>query len=70
MIIVNSKHIIADEGKVLIRTWDNMNFGFEAFLGQSIRDGVLVDDKPEDFHEEDYIPGGGGDDPMKNNEEE
>jgi len=66
MIIVNSKHIIADEGKVLIRTWDNMNFGFEAFLGQSLRDGVLVDDKPEDFHEEDYDPDG-GDEPINNN---
>ena len=34
MIIINPKHIKADEGKVLIRTWDNMNFGFEAHLGR------------------------------------
>jgi hypothetical protein len=66
MIIINSKHIKADEGKVLIRTWDNMNFGFEAFLGKSLRDGVLVDDTPEDFHEEDYVPDDGGDEPMEN----
>lgn len=66
MIIVNSKHIIADEGKVLIRTWDNMNFGFEAFLGQSLRDGILVYDKPEDFHEEDYDLDE-GDEPINNN---
>ena len=65
MIIINPKHIKADEGKVLIRTWDNMNFGFEAHLGQSLRDGVLVDDTPQDFHEEDYIPSGGGDEPIE-----
>lgn len=65
MIIINPKHIKADEGKVLIRTWDNMNFGFEAHLGQSLRDGVLVDDTPQDFHEEDYIPSGGDDEPIE-----
>ena len=42
-----------------------MNFGFEAFLGKSLRDGVLVDDTLEDFHEEGYVPDEGGDEPME-----
>lgn len=64
MIIINSKHIKAEDGYVLIRTFDNMNFGFEAYLGKSLRDGELVDDTPEDFHEEEYDPEGGGDEPI------
>ena len=54
MIIVDSKHIIAEEGYDLIRTFDGMNFGYEAFLGKSLRNGVLVDDEPKDFHEEEH----------------
>ena len=43
-----------------------MNFGFEAFLGKSLRDGVLVDDTLEDFHEEDYVLDEGCDEHMEN----
>ena len=42
-----------------------MNFGFEAFLGKSLKDGVLVNDTLEDFHEEDYVLDEGGDEPME-----
>lgn len=66
MQIISPKHIKAEEGMDLIRTFDSMNFGSEAFLGKSLRDGVLVDDKPEDFHEEEHKEEGGGDEPMNN----
>jgi len=66
MQIISPKHIKAEEGMDLIRTFDSMNFGSEAFLGKSLRDGVLVDDKPEDFHEEKHEEEGGGDEPMNN----
>ena len=42
-----------------------MNFGFEVFLGKSLRDGVLVDDTLEDFHEEDYVLDEGCDEHME-----
>lgn len=63
MIIINSKHIKAEEGYDLIRTFDSMNFGSEAFLGKSLRDGVLVEDTPADFHEEIHKDDEGGDTP-------
>lgn len=56
MIIINEKHIKAEDGYVLIRTVDGANFGFEAILGKRMQDGILVQDTPADFHEEQYEP--------------
>ena len=54
MIIITLKHIKAEDGYDLIRTFDGENFGSEAFLGTSIRGDEVVEDKPEDFHEEEH----------------
>lgn len=65
MIIISSKHIKAEDGYDLIRTFDNENFGSEAFLGTSVRDGVMVEDTPSDFHEEEHKDDEGGDTPVE-----
>ena len=65
MIIISPKHIKAEEGYDLIRTFDSMNFGSEAFLGKSMRDGVLVEDTPQDFHEEEHKEDEKGDEPIE-----
>lgn len=67
MIIISPKHIKAEEGMDLIRTFDSLNFGSEAFLGKSLRDGVLVQDTPADFHEEEHKDEGSEDEPITEN---
>lgn len=54
----NPKHLIADEGKELVRRIDNQHFGKEIYLGYShYIGGKLVspphEDKAEDFYEVD-----------------
>ena len=51
MIIVNSKHIIADEGKLLKQKSSNVIFGTDVFLGTVIIDGELVEDTIDNFEE-------------------
>lgn len=56
----NSRHIIADEGKVFRRISDNTLFGNEIYLGNThYIGGVKLDtpkrEEPEDFEEVDAL---------------
>lgn len=47
----NSKHIIADEGKILRQISSGIIMGNEVYLGKVMIDGKLVDDFVENFDE-------------------
>ena len=51
----NSKHLIADDGKLLKQISSNIIFGKEVFLGTVVIDGQLVEDTVENFEEIDEI---------------
>ena len=51
----NSKHLIADDGKMLRQISSNIVLGKEVFLGTVVIDGQLVEDTVENFEEIDEI---------------
>ena len=51
----NSKHLIADEGKVLRRISTTEIYGKEVFLGKIKIGNVVMDDVPENFDEVEEI---------------
>ena len=51
----NSKHLIADDGKMLKQISSNIVLGKEVFLGTVVIDGQLVEDTVENFEEIDEI---------------
>ena len=49
----NGKHIIANEGKVFKCVCHDTILGSEVFLREIMKDGVLVEDTPENYVEVD-----------------
>lgn len=45
----NNKHLIADEGMVLLQISSNVIMGMEVILDKVLINGVLVDDFPENY---------------------
>lgn len=48
---LNIKHLIADEGMVLMRISNQEIYGKEVILGKIMVNGMMVDDVPENFCE-------------------
>lgn len=49
----NGKHLIADEGKVIRCKCHQVIMGTEVFLKEIMKDGVLVEDNPDNYEEVD-----------------
>lgn len=49
----NGKHLIADEGKAIRCKCHHVIMGTEVFLKEIMKDGVLVEDNPENYEEVD-----------------
>lgn len=47
----NEKHLIAEEGMVLLQLSSGIIFGKEVFLGKVVIDGEIIDDFIENFIE-------------------
>ena len=47
----NEKHLIAEEGMVLLQLSSGIIFGKEVFLGKAVIDGEIIDDFIENFIE-------------------